>query len=59
MLTEETFNWPGIGSELVRYLDNRDYIAVQGIIVVTGIVVVIVSLAIDILNAWVDPRIRY
>src|SRR4249920_1174213 len=59
VLTEETFNWPGIGSELVRYLDNRDYVAVQGIIVVTGIVVVIVSLAIDILNAWVDPRIRY
>jgi peptide/nickel transport system permease protein len=59
VLTEETFNWPGIGSELVRYLDNRDYIAVQGIIVVTGVVVVIVSLAIDILNAWVDPRIRY
>ena len=34
-------------------------IAVQGIIVVTGVVVVMVSLAIDILNAWVDPRIRY
>ncbi|HTG46138.1 MAG TPA: ABC transporter permease [Actinomycetota bacterium] len=59
VLTEETFNWPGIGAELVRYLDNRDYIAVQGIVVVTGIIVVIVSLAIDILNAWVDPRIRY
>jgi peptide/nickel transport system permease protein len=59
VLTEETFNWPGIGSELVRYLNNRDYVAVQGIIVVTGIVVVIVSVAIDILNAWIDPRIRY
>lgn len=59
VLTEQTFNWPGIGSELVRYLNNRDYIAVQGIIVFTGIVVVIVSLMIDILNAWVDPRIRY
>jgi peptide/nickel transport system permease protein len=59
VLTEETFNWPGIGSELVRYLNNRDYIAVQGIIVVTGIVVVVVSVAIDILNAWIDPRIRY
>ena len=32
MLTEQTFNWPGIGSELVRYLNERDYIAVQGII---------------------------
>jgi len=59
VLTEQTFNWPGIGSELVRYLNNRDYVAVQGIIVFTGIVVVIVSLMIDILNAWVDPRIRY
>lgn len=59
VLTEQTFNWPGIGSELVRYLNNRDYVAVQGIIVFTGIVVVIVSLLIDILNAWVDPRIRY
>jgi peptide/nickel transport system permease protein len=59
VLTEETFNWPGLGSELVRYLNNRDYIAVQGIIVVTGVVVVFISLAIDILNAWVDPRIRY
>ena len=59
VLTEETFNWPGIGSELVRYLNNRDYIAVQGIITFTGIVVVVVSLTIDILNAWVDPRVRY
>ena len=30
VLTEQTFNWPGFGSELVRYLDERDYIAVQG-----------------------------
>jgi peptide/nickel transport system permease protein len=59
VLTEQTFNWPGIGAELVRYLNNRDYVAVQGIIVVTGIVVVVVSLVIDILNAWIDPRIRY
>ena len=59
VLTEETFNWPGIGSELVRYLNNRDYIAVQGIITFTGMVVVLLSLLIDILNAWVDPRVRY
>jgi peptide/nickel transport system permease protein len=59
VLTEQTFNWPGIGSELVRYLNNRDYIAVQGIITFAGLVVVVVSLLIDILNAWVDPRVRY
>jgi peptide/nickel transport system permease protein len=59
ILTEETFNWPGIGSELVRYLDNRDYIAVQGIITVFALAVVLVSLLIDLVNAFIDPRVRY
>lgn len=59
VLTEQTFNWPGIGSELIRYLDNRDYIAVQGIITFFAVVVVFVSVAIDFINAAVDPRIRY
>jgi peptide/nickel transport system permease protein len=59
VLTETTFNWPGIGHELVLYLENRDYAAVQGIIVVFGLVVVGVSLVIDFVNAFIDPRIRY
>jgi peptide/nickel transport system permease protein len=59
VLTETTFNWPGIGHELVLYLENRDYAAVQGIIVVFGLVVVAVSLVIDFVNAFIDPRIRY
>jgi peptide/nickel transport system permease protein len=59
ILTEETFNWPGIGSELVRYLDERDYIAVQGIITVFALAVVVISLVIDLINAYIDPRVRY
>jgi peptide/nickel transport system permease protein len=59
ILTEETFNWPGIGSELVRYLDERDYIAVQGIITVFALAVVVVSLLIDLIIAFIDPRVRY
>jgi peptide/nickel transport system permease protein len=59
VLTEETFNWPGIGSELIRYLNERDYIAVQGIITIFAVAVVIVSLMIDLINAFVDPRVRY
>ncbi|MBA2524147.1 MAG: ABC transporter permease [Solirubrobacterales bacterium] len=59
VLTEETFNWPGIGSELIRYLNERDYIAVQGIVTVFAVAVVIVSLLIDLINAFVDPRVRY
>jgi peptide/nickel transport system permease protein len=59
VLTEETFNWPGIGSELIRYLDERDYIAVQGIITIFALAVVVISLLIDMINAFVDPRVRY
>jgi len=59
VLTETTFNWPGIGHALVTYLENRDYTAVQGIIVVFALVVVAMSVIVDFLNAYVDPRIRY
>jgi peptide/nickel transport system permease protein len=59
ILTEETFNWPGIGFQLVRYLDERDYIAVQGIITIFALAVVAVSVLIDLVNAFVDPRVRY
>jgi peptide/nickel transport system permease protein len=59
VLTETTFNWPGIGHTLLLYLQNRDYTAVQGIIIVVGLVVVAVSVIIDFVNAYIDPRIRY
>jgi peptide/nickel transport system permease protein len=59
VVTEQTFNWPGIGAELIRYLNERDYIAVQGIITIFAVAVVIVSLLIDLVNAFIDPRVRY
>lgn len=59
VLTETTFNWPGIGHTLILYLQNRDYTAVQGIIIVFALVVVFASLIIDFVNAYIDPRIRY
>jgi peptide/nickel transport system permease protein len=59
VLTETTFNWPGIGKQLILYLNNRDYTAVQGIIVMFALIVVFVSLLIDLVSAAIDPRIRY
>ena len=59
ILTERTFNWPGLGTELVQYVTARDYVAVQGLVTFFALVVVIVSLLVDILNALVDPRVRY
>ncbi len=59
VLTETTFNWPGLGTQLVDYLNARDYPAVQGLVTFFAVVVVIASLLVDIVNAMVDPRVRY
>ncbi len=59
VLTETTFNYPGLGLALITYLNGRDYTAVQGLVTFFAVVVVIVSLLVDILNALVDPRVRY
>jgi peptide/nickel transport system permease protein len=59
VLTETTFNWPGIGQRLVQYINGRDYGAVQGIITVFALVVIFVGLVVDIVNALIDPRVRY
>lgn len=59
VLTESTFNWPGLGQKLVKYIDDRDYGAVQGIVTLFAIAVVLISLVVDIVNALIDPRVRY
>ena len=59
VLTEATFTWPGIGLSLYQFLQNRDYTAVQGLVTFYALFVVGVSLLIDVISAWVDPRIRF
>jgi peptide/nickel transport system permease protein len=59
VLTEATFNWPGLGQTLYNFLGNRDYTAVQGLVTFYALFVVAVSVLIDVVSAWVDPRIRY
>ncbi len=59
VLTEVTFSWPGLGNRLYEAISMRDYPTVQGIIVFFAVIVVIASIAIDIINAYIDPRIRY
>jgi peptide/nickel transport system permease protein len=59
LLTEVTFSWPGLGNRLYEAISLRDYPTVQGIMVFFGVIVVIVSILIDIINAYIDPRIRY
>lgn len=59
VLTEVTFSWPGLGNRLYEAISLRDYPTVQGVMVFFGIIVVIASILIDIINAYIDPRIRY
>jgi len=59
VLTEVTFSWPGLGNRLYDAISARDYPTVQGILVFFGAIVVVASIAIDIINALIDPRIRY
>lgn len=58
VLTETTFSWPGLGKYLVDRINSRDYTAIQGAVVVFGLLVSGVSLAVDLLYAYLDPRIR-
>ena len=59
VLTEVTFSWPGLGRTLYYAIDQRDYFTVQGIMVFFGAIIVFASIIIDIINACIDPRIRY
>ncbi|MBE0519549.1 ABC transporter permease [Candidatus Bathyarchaeota archaeon] len=58
ILTETTFSWPGLGRYIVDRINFRDYTAIQGAVVVFGLFVTLVSLVVDILYAYLDPRIR-
>lgn len=55
---ESIFTIPGLGSQFVRAISNRDYTLIMGLTIFMGIVVILIQLLVDILSAWIDPRIR-
>jgi ABC-type dipeptide/oligopeptide/nickel transport system permease component len=59
ILTETVFSWPGLGSMMVRAIQARDYPLVQGGVLLIATTFVVVNLAVDLLYAIFDPRIRY
>lgn len=58
-LTETVFTWPGIGRELVFSVSQNDYPLAQASFLLIAIVVLISNLVVDVLYAYLDPRIRY
>jgi peptide/nickel transport system permease protein len=59
VLTETVFAWPGVGTLMVQGILARDIPLVQGCVLVVALTFVLVNLFVDVLYAWLDPRIRY
>jgi len=59
VLTETVFGWPGIGQLLIDSIFSRDYPLVQGIVLTFSTLFILVNLVVDVVYAFVDPRIRY
>jgi peptide/nickel transport system permease protein len=59
ILTETVFSWPGAGRLLVQAITSRDYILLEGTVLVLALTFVVTNLMVDIAYAYVDPRIVY
>jgi peptide/nickel transport system permease protein len=59
VLTETVFAWPGLGRLIVDSILARDYPMIQGVILIFGLLYILVNLIVDLIYAYVDPRIRY
>ncbi len=58
VIIEVIFAWPGIGRLLYEGIFQRDFPLVQGVVMEAGIMIVVINLIVDILYAYIDPRIR-
>lgn len=59
VITEEVFAWPGLGRLLILSVAQRDIPVVQGLLLVFATSFVVVNLLVDVLYAFLDPRIRH
>ena len=57
--TETAFGVPGLGNYLVQALNKRDWMVIQNLVLLYGIIFVAINLLVDLSYAWIDPRIRY
>ena len=59
VVTEQVFNLNGLGQLLVHSVTGKDYTMTQAIVMIIVLVFVFTNFIVDILYAWLDPRIRY
>ena len=59
VITETIFSWPGVGRLVVQAIPSNDYPVVQGVVLVSAFSFMLSTLLVDVLYAWIDPRISY
>ena len=59
VVTEQVFNLNGVGRLFVQAVQNQDYTLTQALVMLTVMVFVLTNLVVDLLYAWLDPRIRF
>ncbi|HEV7259231.1 MAG TPA: ABC transporter permease [Bosea sp. (in: a-proteobacteria)] len=59
VVTEAVFTYPGLGRLLIQAISTRDYPLIQGCILVILVAYMLINLSVDVLYAWIDPRIEY
>jgi len=59
VITETIFSWPGVGRLAVQAIPSHDYPVVQGVVLVSALSFMVSTLLVDVLYAWIDPRISY
>src|SRR5581483_5395865 len=58
IIVETVFSWPGMGRLVIEAINNRDFPVVQAAVVVIAVFVVVINVAVDLISAVLDPRIR-
>jgi len=59
IIMEMMFAVPGIGSNLIDSIRERDYTMIQSVVLLLAVWYLIINLLVDLLYGWLDPRIRY
>jgi len=59
IVVESIFAWPGVGRLAFEGISSRDFPVVQTTVILSGVMIILVNLLVDILYAYIDPRIRY
>jgi peptide/nickel transport system permease protein len=59
VVTETVFAWPGIGRIVIEAINTRDYPVLQAAVLVSAFLILILNLLVDLLYAWLDPRIAF